>query len=815
MRIFWLGMHKVLVHTELPRLRQLGFEVFVPPYLSSVQDQSAHHSWDKDQPTTLPREIFEKLSQYNFFFNEISQEMGEILNLYFDAVIVTIAVPWLVSILKVYHKKVIYRCYGQSFLLSPYLWNLDLFRLITERDNFWFVPHAQEAIDDEHQWLKERTRIVPYTTADEVFARKNTWSLEKVSRQEIAMLCPNIDNLYYRKHFHFLKKNFSDPHYRFYGVQLRNFKDPQIVGTLPREEYLSRFAASSGYLYSYTDGNVCYLPPIEMMILGGPVLFLAGSLLDRLFQDRHAPGRAKTIPEAHEKSRRLLSQDKAFIQDVISSQQHILQQYAPSHVWSIFDTVFQEILNPKVCNKAPHITFQPTQKAEKSRIYLLHHFPENCVHFNQGRYAATEGIPRVMRLMVHALLEKTDHEIVITCRRDQLVNFYGFFSSPQHLGRVRLLPLDQSKGIEERLHLLKAKLSPEFKTFLRKIAIFSKAYLISGYLGSRMKIFLSLFKRLKSSAPSFLYQAYQRLQPQRQETCPSYITEINQDAHCHAVLVPHYYLFPEAQFLEKKIALYLPDYIPHFFPEEFEKEISLAQRIGKKIVEKAHCVMTNSHFTKSYLPATALQVQKDKITTFYLPPLMLPGSKSSVIELENTRFLFYPTQARPHKNLSFLLEVFHTLLQEQPDLKLVLTCYLYADSKALATYKRLKLQGYVLFYPKVSNETLSFLYSKAACLCFTSLIEGNFPPQILEALHHETPIVTTKLPLITEILKENSNLLLLCEPGDLKSFVSNTLYALEQKETVLTSQAEALKIVESQSDWKQFSNSLADCLKSL
>ena len=46
MRIFWLGMHRLLVHAELPQLRELGFEVFhrayrPQAYLGRVQDQSA------------------------------------------------------------------------------------------------------------------------------------------------------------------------------------------------------------------------------------------------------------------------------------------------------------------------------------------------------------------------------------------------------------------------------------------------------------------------------------------------------------------------------------------------------------------------------------------------------------------------------------------------------------------------------------------------------------------------------------------------------------------------------------------------------
>src|ERR1043166_1809004 len=48
-RIFWLGAHQLLVNTELARLRQLGYEVFNPPYLSHVLDQSALTSWNRGQ----------------------------------------------------------------------------------------------------------------------------------------------------------------------------------------------------------------------------------------------------------------------------------------------------------------------------------------------------------------------------------------------------------------------------------------------------------------------------------------------------------------------------------------------------------------------------------------------------------------------------------------------------------------------------------------------------------------------------------------------------------------------------------------------
>src|ERR1700761_4686591 len=120
-RIFWLGMHVVLTRTELPRLRSLGFEVFNPPYNSPVYDQSANLDWDRNQYTTLPSQIFEALCQFNFFYADIPPYIAQILNDYFDVIVVTINPDWLSSIMKVYKGKIIYRTYGQPYALAPEL----------------------------------------------------------------------------------------------------------------------------------------------------------------------------------------------------------------------------------------------------------------------------------------------------------------------------------------------------------------------------------------------------------------------------------------------------------------------------------------------------------------------------------------------------------------------------------------------------------------------------------------------------------------------------------------------------------------------
>ena len=198
-RLFWLGMHKVLTKTELPRLRQLGYEVFNPPYLSTIYDQSANMEWDKDQPSTLPAEVFQRLSQYNFFYNHIEPEIAELLNTYFDAVLVTISPHWLAPVLNTFRKKIIYRTYGQTYQICAHLDRVCVSSSICwKRSEFYFVPFAEETLLGEHRWLTDRCTIVPYTLPDDIYGYENTW--EHIEHNgEIMVNVPNIDHPYYRR----------------------------------------------------------------------------------------------------------------------------------------------------------------------------------------------------------------------------------------------------------------------------------------------------------------------------------------------------------------------------------------------------------------------------------------------------------------------------------------------------------------------------------------------------------------------------------------------------------------------------------------
>lgn len=800
-RIFWLGMHKILVQTELPRLRALGYEVFNPPYLSSVKDQSASLDWDSNQFTTLPLEIFEKLSRYNFFYNYISLEIANILNAYFDAIIVTISPAWLVEVLKCYKGKVIYRVYGQHYLIGQELFNNKLIHTIVDRDNFWFVPHAAEAVRDEDSWLREREEIVPYCLPSDVFQLQDSWGHTEQRQPKIALTCPNISNAYFYEHYKFLKRNFSQSCYQYYGVQLDKIKDPRVVGTLPRNELLSSFQHVSGYLYTYTDQRVCYLPPIEMMVLGGPVLYLKGSLLDSYFKSV-SPGRCASIEEARKKSKWLIQKDQKFINDIIESQKEVRERYSPDYVWPIFDAVFQKILSDN--NTAPAWLKINREKPSRDthRIYVLHHFPGAPIVSKGGTYSAYDGIPRVVRLVVNILSTRENVEVVVTARSDQVASMNGFFRNHNHRDRIRILCIDPPGIILDSLNDMPGHvvnlirhvgfISSRIVKRIGKAVIPVRYHFYAKYLLAKMNtVTLSIRQNLRKLLKKNHW----------------YVDLINNDRDCSSVFVPHYYLFPEALNLSKTTILYLPDYMPHFFHDtgEFVLDEGVHTTIGRKLAQKAEKIFCNSYFTKSYLPDSRLKTSSDKIHVSYLPCLNLRSKVTELHEHEikdvirDKKYIFYPTQPRPNKNLSFLIRILNALVSEGVDIHLILTASLKSDSKAYGVYQSSPYQKRVVFLNSITDETLAYLYRNAALLCFTSLAEGNFPPQIHEALLYETPIVAGRLGFITERIPQNlRDSLILCEPNNEREFVEGCKTAIENRTEVVSKQKELLKSIQSE-----------------
>jgi glycosyltransferase involved in cell wall biosynthesis len=784
-RIFWLGMHKILVQTELPRLRMLGYEVFNPRYISPIAHPSAELSWDVGQQTTLPQDVFERLASYDFFYNQIDPGIAELLNTYFETVIVTIHPHWLAEFLKVYRGRLIYRVYGQGWNLSQELTDRGALPKIVERDNFWFVPHASETVTGEHAWLKERMTVVPYCLPNDIMRHANTWSGSGLAG-EIALTCPNITNPFFKAHFDFLQKEFGAAYYRYFGAQLQPTDNPNIVGTLGREELIERFKRCNGHLYTYSLPNSCYLPPIEMMMLGGPVLFMPGSLLDRM-SAVDAPGRCVSIEDAHRKAQRLLDGDREFAAEIVASQPCVRERYEPAKVWPIFDVAMRQILESS--NQAPNWlepATVPSEQRTMKRIYALHHFDGQSVIFLNGEYAARDGIPLVVRQILEALASVAGLEVCVTARADQVANFFGYFGRPHLEGRLRIFCIDKESLARDRQGYIDRL--PAAQRLLVRASGKMKA-IVARIMPEPL---LPYARRLLPRNVRRSIRRWRSLSGHVER----HIEAINQDPSCVAVLVPHYHAFPEAMQLAKPACLYLPDYMPHLCRAGGQLAGMYHTAVGRALVRKAKALMCHSNFTKEYLPSSALEVPPEKIKVAYLPLLNIAKAATDAEEADLLNsmgvakpYLFYPTQARANRSMPLLLEVFERLAERGHDARLVLTGSLAPDRRTVAMLTRMKHRNRIHFVGSISDNQLAALYRNAAVLCFTSLGEGNFPPQIQEALWYDLPVVTSRLAFIAERLPpDHSDALILCKPNDIDDFVAGCETALRDREGVLARQ---------------------------
>lgn len=109
------------------------------------------------------------------------------------------------------------------------------------------------------------------------------------------------------------------------------------------------------------------------------------------------------------------------------------------------------------------------------------------------------------------------------------------------------------------------------------------------------------------------------------------------------------------------------------------------------------------------------------------------------------QYVFFPGNAWPHKNHAGLIAAFERVLEDEPDVSLILT-----GSDAVAALIPPRLRSAVRHLGYVSRTELIGLTSGAAALVFPSLFEG-FGLPVLEAMAVSTPILCSDLPTLREV----------------------------------------------------------------
>ena len=231
---------------------------------------------------------------------------------------------------------------------------------------------------------------------------------------------------------------------------------------------------------------------------------------------------------------------------------------------------------------------------------------------------------------------------------------------------------------------------------------------------------------------------------------------------------------------------------------------------GKKLANKAKLILTNSEFTRNYLPATKLKVIKEKIIKIpltYLNQIQKVDDDAILKEFIKSLpplFVFYPTRVRPSKRLNdffVTVRIVNNRLQASDEKRRVygvLTTPFTPDVP----------NEYLISLPTLPDKTLAEIYKRATALLFTSENEGNFPTQINEALYLNTPIIATNIPQITDELVEKNNALQLVEVGNCIKFADAVLYTMNNRALVLATQQITREFAIKNFSYEQFSTQL-------
>ena len=157
------------------------------------------------------------------------------------------------------------------------------------------------------------------------------------------------------------------------------------------------------------------------------------------------------------------------------------------------------------------------------------------------------------------------------------------------------------------------------------------------------------------------------------------------------------------------------------------------------------------------------------------------------------RYIFYPTQVRPYKNVFLLVEALSILRDRSINVDLVLTGNPADLPEVEAAIKNHHLHDRIVCLSSIKEHELFSLYRYAAAVAVPTLFEGGFPLQAGEALYMNTPLVVSDIPLVRERIEfcgmspENSGLELF-DPKDSKALANALEKVLRSREHALASQ---------------------------
>jgi glycosyltransferase involved in cell wall biosynthesis len=244
--------------------------------------------------------------------------------------------------------------------------------------------------------------------------------------------------------------------------------------------------------------------------------------------------------------------------------------------------------------------------------------------------------------------------------------------------------------------------------------------------------------------------------------------------------------FPTQFGFETSIpSLYQPHDFQHKqFPDFFQSETLLLREIGMRMMmQQSTLIALGTQWTCNDLAKHFPEFAFKTINLPVFPRLLPTFSEADLIsEKPQYDYILYPAMNWPHKNHLRLLEAFQIVVQQYPDLKLVLTGGNFKGNKNFSReIDSLNLQNNVVMAGYLSESELAIMYAYAKVVVIPSLFESESLP-IWEAFRFGVPVAASN---VTAIPAQVGNAAILFDPLEVREIAESLLKIISDKQLQL------------------------------
>jgi glycosyltransferase involved in cell wall biosynthesis len=245
------------------------------------------------------------------------------------------------------------------------------------------------------------------------------------------------------------------------------------------------------------------------------------------------------------------------------------------------------------------------------------------------------------------------------------------------------------------------------------------------------------------------------------------------------------------------------------------------QYFSPRFHEKASHIFAVSNYTRQDILTQYPSVLPSKVSVAYNAcdenlyfPLTIADKNAVKAQFSQGKpYFLYVGSVHPRKNLLNLLKAFELFKQNnlESDLLLVIAGRIAWQTGEMTNfYEKMAARESVKFLEFVPQGDLTRLIAASFALCYVSLFEG-FGIPILEAMHCETPVITSNCSSMPEVAGDAALLINPYNPQD----ISDGLTRLYRDETLRATLIEKGKVRRQTFSWDESTRHIWEVLKTL